>query len=192
MYPLTDRFPFHVCSYEVGIMWLPAWIHESCHTHNSHFISFPFHIYNSMLYVSTHRAIPISYFVTWNRNRGRDPRYPKLRYHTRTYSWCDKTHVPHIYGAVCTVYIWNGNCTLHTHQKLRYHTSACFWCDMTHVPHIHDMLYILHTFIFGIVVATPVTQKCDIMCVAVCCSVLQCVAVCCSVLQCVAVCCSVL
>jgi len=31
-----------------------------------------------------------------------------------------------------------------------------------------------------------------LLCVAVCCSVLQCVAVCCSVLQCVAVCCSVL
>ena len=31
-----------------------------------------------------------------------------------------------------------------------------------------------------------------VVCVAVCCSVLQCVAVCCSVLQCVAVCCSVL
>ena len=30
------------------------------------------------------------------------------------------------------------------------------------------------------------------MCIFVCCSVLQCVAVCCSVLQCVAVCCSVL
>jgi len=31
-----------------------------------------------------------------------------------------------------------------------------------------------------------------LVCVAICCSVLQCVAVCCSVLQCVAVCCSVL
>ena len=31
-----------------------------------------------------------------------------------------------------------------------------------------------------------------VLCVAVCCSVLQCVAVCCSVLKCVAVCCSVL
>jgi len=31
-----------------------------------------------------------------------------------------------------------------------------------------------------------------LLCVALCCSVLQCVAVCCSVLQCVAVCCSVL
>jgi len=33
---------------------------------------------------------------------------------------------------------------------------------------------------------------CLLDCVAVCCSVLQCVAVCCSVLQCVAVCCSAL
>ena len=32
----------------------------------------------------------------------------------------------------------------------------------------------------------------NLLCVAVCCSVLQCVAVCCSVLQCDAVCCSVL
>jgi len=32
----------------------------------------------------------------------------------------------------------------------------------------------------------------QVLCVAVCCSVLQCVAVCCSVLQCVADCCSVL
>ena len=32
----------------------------------------------------------------------------------------------------------------------------------------------------------------EILCVSVCCSVLQCVTVCCSVLQCVAVCCSVL
>ena len=33
---------------------------------------------------------------------------------------------------------------------------------------------------------------CMLLCVAVCCSVLQCVAVCCSVLQCVAVCCRLL
>jgi len=33
---------------------------------------------------------------------------------------------------------------------------------------------------------------CLMLCVTVCCSVLQCVAVCCSVLQCIAVCCSVL
>ena len=32
----------------------------------------------------------------------------------------------------------------------------------------------------------------QVLCVAVCCSVLQCVAVCCSVLQCVAVCCRLL
>ena len=37
-----------------------------------------------------------------------------------------------------------------------------------------------------------VVVSCELMCVAVCCSVLQCVAVCCSVLQCVVVCCSVL
>jgi len=36
------------------------------------------------------------------------------------------------------------------------------------------------------------TVKCEMLCVTVCCSVLQCVAVCCSVLQCVAVCGSVL
>ena len=35
------------------------------------------------------------------------------------------------------------------------------------------------------------THKC-VMCVAVCCSMLQCVAACCSVLQCITVCCSVL
>ena len=36
------------------------------------------------------------------------------------------------------------------------------------------------------------SERHRVLCVAVCCIVLQCVAVCCSVLQCVAVCCSVL
>ena len=46
----------------------------------------------------------------------------------------------------------------------------------------------------GEIVLWPNTRvaRCEYLCVAVCCSMLQCVAVCCSMLQCVAVCCSVL
>jgi len=41
-------------------------------------------------------------------------------------------------------------------------------------------------------VVSTLSIQVALVCIAMCCSVLQCVAVCCSVLQCVAVCCSVL
>ena len=68
-----------------------------------------------------------------------------------------------------------------------------------HATHVHEQTTAFtHVHVYAVYIYTYtdfvdlLDTKTGLICVAVCCSVLQCVAVCCSVLQRVAVCCSVL
>ena len=66
----------------------------------------------------------------------------------------------------------------------------CVWNDMTYSYKCHmTCSHVWHDpFLSRALQFAHLRAKCDMQCVAVCCSVLQCVAVCCSVLQCVFVC----